>query len=127
MTIDDPVDEEKPRGIVCDGPVEEEGVKSNNDDFNNDVDAVNNSTSFIHKKNVPWATSSIKHGKDESIIQTTDAMKDACYFLMPDWKVRISIFLDFTPLELYFVLCDDHFDTVHWCLPNYYYVTDMRS
>ena len=41
-------------------------------------------------KNVPWA--SVKHGRNESIIASIDDIKDACYFLYPDWKTRQSRF-----------------------------------
>mmetsp|Transcript_39285 Transcript_39285/g.94992 ORF Transcript_39285/g.94992 Transcript_39285/m.94992 type:complete len:400 (+) Transcript_39285:133-1332(+) len=51
------------------------------------VDVVNN----MVPKSVPWASVKVSP-EDESIIQEVDDIKNACYFLMPDWKTRQSKF-----------------------------------
>ena len=48
------------------------------------IDVVNN----MVPKNVPWASVKV-NPEDEIIIQEVESIKDACYFLMPDWKVCI--------------------------------------
>ncbi|KAL3908915.1 MAG: hypothetical protein SGARI_002845 [Bacillariaceae sp.] len=45
------------------------------------------------KKEIPWGVnSSIRNGRDESVMADVDDMKNNCYFLFPDWKTRQSKF-----------------------------------
>ena len=51
-------------------------------DGSNHVDVVGH----MVPKNVPWESLKVNR-EDESIVHQIDDIKDACYFLMPDWKV----------------------------------------
>jgi hypothetical protein len=102
----------------------EEGARGDvNGGEDNGGDAGVNVVSHMVPNDVPWASlSKMKRGKkkksenddddddeqnDESVIQTIESMKDACYFLFPDWKVRIreNRLNNIAPALFYFFTC----------------------
>lgn len=104
MSSSDPKDNIK--GVAEDGeqPLSNDDIIEVERDptIETEATATHNNNNSIHQhtlnsptatKDVPWdLTTSIKDGRDESIIANVEDIKNAVYFLYPDWKTRQSRF-----------------------------------